>query len=188
VESSPHACFALTESLEICYCNSAWDSFARENSAEPAVLAASVLHRPFLEFVPEDLRPVYREIFERARAQGRMQSQDYECSSAEVFRVYRMQAYPLQPGCGFVVVNSLVIVHPHTREVCEPDDARYRHNDGLIRMCANCRRTRGVDDPAAWDWVPAYVANTRRDATHSVCPFCREYYYGAHLASAAQEG
>jgi hypothetical protein len=188
VESCPHACFALTESLEICYCNSAWDCFARENSAEPAVLAASVLNKPFLQFVPEDLRPVYREIFQRARAVGRMQSQDYECSSAQVFRVYRMQAYPLQPGCGFVVVNSLVVVHPHTRDVCEPDDASYCANDGLICMCANCRRTRRIDDPAAWDWVPAYVANTRRDTTHSVCPFCREYYYGAYLAPAAQEG
>ena len=95
VESSPHACFALTESLDICYCNSAWDRFALENSAETAALAASVLHKPFLQFVPEDLRLFYQEIFQRVRALGRMQSQDYECSSAQVFRVYRMQVYPL---------------------------------------------------------------------------------------------
>jgi hypothetical protein len=142
------------------------------------VLASSVLHKPFLQFIPEDLRPIYKEIFQRARAQGRMQSQNYECSSAQAFRVYRMQVCPLQVGCGFVVINSLVIEQPHTRAVCEQDDASYRDNDGLIHMCANCRRTRLVDVPAAWDWVPAYVEHTRRDATHSVCPFCREYYYG----------
>lgn len=186
VEASPHACFALTESLEICYCNPAWDTFALENSAEAGVLAASVLHKPFLEFIPEDLRLVYREIFQRARALGRMQSQDYECSSAEVFRIYRMQVYPLQPGCGFAVVNSLVVAHPHTRAVCQPDDARYRDRDGLIRMCANCRRTRRVDAPAAWDWIPAYVERPWREVTHSVCPFCREYYYGAYLSGAGR--
>jgi hypothetical protein len=185
VESSPHACFALTESLDICYCNPAWDRFALENSAESGALAASVLHKPFLQFVPEDLRLFYQEIFQRVRALGRMQSQDYECSSAQVFRVYRMQVYPLQPGCGFVVINSLVIAHPHTRVVCAPDDASYRERDGLVHMCANCRRTRRVDDPAVWDWVPAYVTRPR-DATHTVCPFCAEYYYGAYLPGVAR--
>ena len=182
LESSPHACFALTESLEICYCNAAWDRFARENSAEPDVLAASVLHKPFLQFVPEDLRLVYTELFQRARALGRMQSQDYECSSAQAFRVYRMQVYPLQPGCGFAVVNSLVVAHPHTRAVCEPDEASYRDNDGLIHMCANCRRALRVGHPETWDWVPAYVETPRWNMTHTVCPFCREYYYSAYLA------
>jgi hypothetical protein len=182
VETSPHACFALTESLDICYCNSAWDQFALENSAEPGAFAASVLHKPFLQFVPEDLRLVYREIFQRARALGRMQSQDYECSSAQAFRVYRMQAYPLQPGCGFVVLNSLVIIHPHTRTACQPDDASYRCKLGLIHMCANCRRTRRNDNAEIWDWVPAYVEHPARDTTHTVCLFCRQYYYGAYLA------
>lgn len=187
VESSPHACFALTESLDICYCNSAWDRFALENEG-PNALAASILHKPFLQFVPDDLRLIYKEIFQRARALGRMQSLDYECSSAQAFRVYRMQVYPLRPGCGFVVMNSLVIVHPHTRAVCEPNDARYRCQLGLIHMCANCRRTLRMDEPETWDWIPAYVEHPRRDVTHTICPFCREYYYGAYLVPKKQTG
>jgi hypothetical protein len=186
VESSPHACFALTESLDICYCNQAWDRFALENGGTPNVLAASVLHRPFLQFVLEALRANFEELFHRVRALGRMQSQDYECSSAKVFRVYRMQVYPLRSGGGFVVINSLRVVHPHTRAVCEPDDATYRCKLGLIHMCANCRRTRRVDAPSAWDWVPAYVERPRREMTHTVCPFCREYYYSAYLPGAGR--
>ncbi|MGZ4878920.1 MAG: hypothetical protein ACXV5M_12225 [Candidatus Angelobacter sp.] len=181
VESSPHACFALTESLDICYCNSAWDRFALENGGGPDVLAAAILHKPFLQFVPEDLRENFRNLFHRARTMGRLQSQDYECSSAQLFRVYRMQVYPLQPGSGFVVMNSLRVVHPHTRAVCEPDDARYRCERGLIHMCANCRRTCRIGDPETWDWVPAYVERPRREMTHTICPFCREYYYSAYL-------
>ncbi|MGZ4872113.1 MAG: hypothetical protein ACXVK3_09495, partial [Candidatus Angelobacter sp.] len=126
VESSPHACFCLTESLDFCYCNSAWDRFALENGGGLDVLAAAVLHKPFLQFVPDDLRENFKNLFHRVRTLGRLQSQDYECSSPQLFRVYRMQVYPLQPGCGFVVINSLVILHPHTRAVCEPDDASYR--------------------------------------------------------------
>jgi hypothetical protein len=188
VESSPHACFALTESLYICYCNSAWDRFALENGGGAEVLAASVLHKPFLQFVTDELRENLKNIFQRVRTLGRMQSQDYECSSAQVFRLYRMQVYPLKSGCGFVVNNSLLVVHPHTRAVCESDDAIYRCKLGLIHMCANCRRTRRNGDPEIWDWVPAYVERPARDTTHTVCPFCREYYYSAYLAPAEQTG
>jgi hypothetical protein len=184
VESSPHACFALTESLDICYCNPAWDQFARENGGTPNVLVASILHKPFLQFVPETLRENFIELFHRVRAVGRMQSQDYECSSAQVFRIYRMQVYPLRPGCGFVVINSLRVVHPHTRAACEPDDVIYRCKRGLIHMCANCRRACRVGDAEIWDWVPAYVERPQRNTTHTICPFCREYYYSAYLPGA----
>ena len=185
VESNPHACFALTESLDISYCNPAWDRFALENGGEPNVFAANVLHKPFLEVVPPGLVEHYRGLFQTARALGRLQSQDYECSAPQIFRAYRMQVYPLRPGCGFVVINSLRVVHPHTRTVCEPVDATYRDKDGLIHMCANCRRTRRVADPLTWDWVPAYIEQPRRDVSHSVCPFCLEYYYGAYLKKRA---
>lgn len=144
-------------------------------------MAASVLYKPLLHFVTDDLRENFKNLFHRARTLGRMQSQDYECSSAQAFRVYRMQVYPLRPGSGFVVNNSLVVVHPHTRAVCEPDDASYRCARGLIHMCANCRRTQRVVDPETWDWVPAYVETPRWNMTHTICPFCREYYYSAYL-------
>jgi hypothetical protein len=186
LETNPHACFALTESLEFSYCNPAWDRFALENQGSPAVLAKDVLRKSFLEFVPELLKEHYAGLFQLARATGRMQSQDYECSSAQKFRIYRMQAYPLQKGLGFLVVNSLRVEREHTCEAHGPDDATYRDKTGLICMCANCRRSRRVDDPAIWDWVSDHVRTVRADLTHSVCPFCREYYYGAYVPPAAE--
>lgn len=182
LERSPHPCFALTESLNICYCNPAWDRFAGENGGGTNVLANNVMHKPFLQYVPCELRGNFETLFFKSRALGRPQAQDYECSSAQTFRLYRMQIYPLQPGSGFAVVNSLRVAHPHTRFAHEPDEAQYLHDDGLMRMCANCRRTRRVDDPAAWDWVPDFVEHPRKNVSHSVCPFCAEYYYGAYLS------
>ncbi len=159
-----------------------------DNGAGPDVLAARVLQKPFLQFVPEDLVAHFRNLFRNARRSGCPQSQDYECSTPQVFRAYRMDVYPLRPGCGFVVVNSLRVVRPHTLAAFDPDDTKYRDKNGLIYMCANCRRTRRVDDPTAWDWVPAYVQNPRRDVSHGVCSFCRDYYYGAYIARRAQAG
>lgn len=186
MERSPHACFALTESLDICYCNPAWDWFAIENGGGVDVLAGNVMHKPFLQYVPSGLRGNFESLFTTARALGRPQAQDYECSSPQTFRLYRMQIYPMQPGSGFAVVNSLRVAHPHTRTACEPDETRYLHNDGLMRMCANCRRTRRVDNPAAWDWVPEFVERPRKNVSHSVCPICAEYYYGTYLVPPMQ--
>ncbi len=178
LENSPHACFALTESLEISYCNPAWDRFAHENGGGPNLLASQILRKPFLQYVPKDLAPTISGLFKTARELGRPQAHDYECSSAQLFRLYRMQVYPLQPGCGFAVINALRVAHPHTREAFPPEDSKYLHSDGLIRMCANCRRARRTDDPSSWDWVPDYVEHPRSNVSHSVCPFCADYYYG----------
>ena len=171
VESSPHVSFAVTESLDICYCNPAWDRFASENEGLPIVLSQGVLHKSFLEFVPEQLQAHYAGLFQRARTTGRMQSQDYECSSAHQFRIYRMQIYPLQKGMGFLVINSLRVEREHTREAHEPDDARYRDKNGLISMCANCRRSRRIDDPETWDWVTGLRSHRARDVTQTFAHF-----------------
>ena len=178
LETTPHACFALTESLAISYCNPAWDRFARENGGGPEVLANQVLLTPFLRYLPNDLVPHFQTLFKNVRTLARPEAQDYECSSAQVFRLYRMQVYPMQAGCGFLVINALRVAHPHDRESFHPDDSKYLHKDGLIRMCANCRRSRRAENPAAWDWVPDYVEHPPTNISHGVCPFCAEYYYG----------
>lgn len=181
MERSPHACFGLTESLDICYCNAAWDRFAAENSGNPDVLARSVMQKPLFHYIPDELTPYLKSLFQSARARGRPQAQDYECSSAQLFRLFRMQVYPLQPGKGFAVINALRVEKPHTRPACGPDEAQYLAEDGLLHMCANCRRTHRVNDPLAWDWVPEFVEHPRRNVSHGVCPICAEYYYGAWL-------
>src|SRR5579883_277704 len=96
MDRSPHTCFALTESLDIEYCNPAWDRFAVENGGQQGVLASHVLHTPLLQYVPGEIAPKIRRLFGTARALGVPQEQDYECSSAETFRLYRMQVYPLR--------------------------------------------------------------------------------------------
>jgi hypothetical protein len=185
LEGSPDTCFVLSELLSITYCNAAWDRFARENGGGPEVLASSIIPRNLLDFVNADLKKYYADLFAQARALGRPVSHDYECSSASVFRLYRMQIYPLERGQGFFVTNSLRVERPHDRVALKPDNAIYIHSDGLIRMCANCRRTSRAADPAAWDWVPAYVGPLEKRVSHGVCPMCLEFYYRPMTAKPA---
>jgi len=185
LESSTDPCFAVSETLDITYCNKAWNHFALLNQGGSEVLCAQVVSRNLLDFIPDELKKYHADLFARARALGQPVSHDYECSSATLFRLYRMQIYPLDNG--FAVINSLRVEQPHDRPKVEPNDAVYKNSASLIRMCANCRRTNRTDDPAAWDWVPAYVDREQGDVTHGVCPLCLEYYYRPYLQGRGEE-
>jgi hypothetical protein len=177
LNASPHACYVVSELLDITYCNPAWDRFAREQGGTASVMTGNIVSRNLMEFIAPDLQGFYRELFSQARAQGRPISHDYECSSASVFRLYHMQIYPLQPGNGFVVENSLRVERPHDRVPFEPNAGLYQDRHGIIHSCANCRRTRRVSDLAVWDWVPAYLESRELNISHGVCPMCLEFYY-----------
>lgn len=185
LEGCPDPCFAVSESLDITYCNSAWDSFALQNRGGPEVLRDKVVSRNLLDVVPEELREYHANLFVTARCTGQPVYHDYECSSATMFRLYRMQIYPLAQG--FAVINSLRVEHPHDRTPMEPDDAMYKTSAGLIRMCSNCRRINRRSDAAAWDWVPAYIDRANEKVTHGVCPLCLEYYYRPYLPAEADD-
>ncbi len=176
-------CFTLSEPLDITYCNPAWDRFAEVNGGGPEVLARNVVSKYLLDFVSGDLKGYYADLFARARQLGQPVGHDYECSGARVFRLYRMQIYPLEPGQGFVVVNSLRVERPHDRTAHEPDDAIYKDRAGLMHMCANCRRTRreANGEREVWDWVPAHLDRRLSNVSHGVCPMCLEYYYGPYM-------
>jgi hypothetical protein len=179
LESCPDPCFVVTDSLDIKYCNQGWNKFAVLNEARPEVLAAKVISRNLLDFVPNDLKRFHADLFALARKTGKPVTHDYECSSATTFRLYRMHIFPLNQG--FAVINSLRVEHPHDRTPLEPNDAFYETESGMIRMCSNCRRTNRADDPAAWDWVPDYLERMRPNTTHGVCPACTEFYYRPYL-------
>lgn len=174
LEGCSEPCFTVTESLQIQFCNAAWDRFALANNGAEAV-RERVIARNLLDFIPSDLKTFYAALFGGARRTDEPVSHDYECSSNSVFRLYRMLIYPLERG--FAVINSLRITHPHDRTPVEVNVPRYTNREGLIRMCANCRRTNRVNEPGAWDWVPDFVQYRRPNVTHGVCPPCLEYYY-----------
>ncbi len=179
LENAPAPCYIVSETLDITYCNPAWNTFAQQNAGGAEVLKDRVISRNLLDFIPHELKSFHADLFARARATGQPVNHDYECSSPNLYRLYRMRIYPLDSG--FAVINSLRVEHPHDRTSLAPDDATYRNSAGLIRMCSNCRRTNRANEPAVWDWVPDYAKRVPANATHGVCPTCLEYYYRPYL-------
>jgi hypothetical protein len=174
LENNPSACYTLGADLEITYCNPAWNRFAADNGGVN-LLADKVLHRPVLEFFTPVMSDYYAELFARARQKREMQCQEYECSSPEIFRFFRMQIYPFKNG--FAVVNSLHAKKAHSQQGLQPFDHIYLQSNALLRICSNCRRTCRNDESGQWDWVPAYLNPDLKNTTHGICAVCLEYFY-----------
>jgi hypothetical protein len=174
LEKGHNVCCLLDDDLRIIHCNRAWDTFALANNGDRAV-ARKVLRHNIMDFIPAELQDFYREVFEAA-ARGVVEF-DYECSSPETFRLFRMQVLRNQPA-GFALVNSLRVEQPiATLRAVDGPSSTYASKTGEIRMCSHCRRTERIDTPGAWDWVPAYLNSREVKITHGLCPVCQDYFY-----------
>jgi hypothetical protein len=76
-----------------------------------------------------------------------------------------------------MIVNSLIVEQPHPSLALPAIETRYRTSDGLIVMCANCRRAKAAEMQERWDWVPGFVEKRPFRVSHGLCPPCYEYYY-----------
>jgi hypothetical protein len=165
--------YILDHQLRIVDTNRAWDRFALENDGD-CLIGTSQRGRPLLDVIPGVLQPFYRDGFARTTHTRDRWEHDYECSSPTVVREFRMLTYPFDHS--FVVTHALLISHARDEPAAAPSPAYER--DGLITMCAHCRRVRHASAPERWDWVPAYLAPDRDHVTHGLCAPCFRYYYG----------
>jgi len=176
LESDTSVIFCLDPDLNITYCNPAWDHFALDNGSERLCRPAPI-GRCVLDYIDGPDRDYYATQYKRILAQSEPWERDYECSSSETYRKFRLRVVPMHKNPGLVVINSLSMECPHDLPACAPLEELYRTPAGLIVMCGSCRRTRrnrnGVDQ---WDWVPEFVRHMPHDVSHGLCAHCLELY------------
>ena len=161
------------DDFRILYCNPAWDCFAVENGGGTCV-ASAVAGSSLLAPVPPSLIAFYLRAFATARSTNDPFAFDYQCSSPEQHREFRMEIFPLSEG--FAVIHSLRVQCAHAEGLVQPSTV-HSGVGGVITMCCHCRRTRRASEPAVWDWVPDYVRTPPLTVSHGLCPPCREHYY-----------
>jgi hypothetical protein len=177
VDADTAVIFCLNPELIITYCNPAWDQFAEQNGA-PEMRRRAVVGRCVLDFISEPDRGYFANHYRAALRHTEPWERDYECSSRDLFRKFRLRVIPMQTVRGLFVINSLIVEHPHQLAAAPPLQEVYRTARGLIVMCASCRRTRrNVYGVEMWDWVPSFVDRFPPHTTHGVCAPCRELYY-----------
>jgi hypothetical protein len=184
LEASEDVSCQLNNDLRICYCNPAWDRFAIANNGGSA-LSKFVLGSVIVDFVPPELIEFYTAAF--ASARDAIVEFDYECSSPDLYRTFKMQILPTERPKGYTVIHALKI--EERMEGIRPAlalGAKYVTDAGIITVCSHCRRSRRVDAPGQWDWVPANLKPALRNVSHGLCPICHVYFYGHMLSSKPQ--
>ena len=179
LEASGDVSCQLNSDLRICYCNPAWDRFALANNGGLA-LSNRILGSLILDYVPPELIEFYRAAF--ASARDAVVEFDYECSSPDLYRTFKMQILPNDRPKGYTVINALNVQESMEERrsalVLAPN---YLTDAGIITVCSHCRRSRRIDIPGQWDWVPANLKPAQRNVSHGLCPICHAYFYGHML-------
>jgi hypothetical protein len=175
---------ALDNALCIVYCNPAWDRFAAQNGGTTC-RSSKIIGTPLFQCISESLTRFFRTAFDVVLESGDPFEFDYECSSAQTYRIFRMRILPISGPASLLLVHSLRVEKPHDRPSLPPDDARYRSPAGFIVMCCHCRRTKRVAEAGAWDWVPDYVAGVPPRVSTGMCSTCYAYFYSEIYAQRA---
>lgn len=154
--------------------NQAWSDFALANGGAdlPARFGPGA---SYVGAIPDVLRPFFEDAFAEALSTGTPFEHDYECSSAEVLRRFRLRALPVQ-GHGLLLEHALRVEHPHDGPGEAPDPARYVTPKGFVMQCAHCRRVKRSGE-ASWDWVPAWVQAPPVRTSHGICQGCLGHYW-----------
>lgn len=173
LDAAEHTVIGLRANFTVGYRNHAWSSFARVNGAPELIDWNGT---PITEVFHSEVRSFYVDLFETVQRTGSPADHDYECSSPDLFRIFRLRVLPLAER-SLLLLHHLRVERAHDQPTYEPNASMYRGDGGYIVQCCHCRRTRRAAEPATWDWVPAYLDRTLPDVSHGLCPPCFRHYF-----------
>jgi hypothetical protein len=166
-DADPAVIYLLDSELKIRRCNAAWDEFAVANGG-PEIVRSKITGGSIMDAVPPVLEEFYLTAYDTVRCNGR-----------EWWHVH-MRILPSEDG-GLLVINTLISEGPHFRE----DSRRisdYVRSDGVVNMCAHCRRVQLLTPPHTWDWIPELLFDSQALISHGLCAFCLAYHYHRSFA------
>jgi hypothetical protein len=169
--------YLLDGELRFIDCNPVWDTFAAANGGQ-GIARAAMPGKLILDYVPDVLRTFYVHKFWFAKRTPSWTEFDYDCSSPEKIRLFRMSMMPVED-------DMLVVNHLRLEEDCavgppltEERKQAYVSSGVIITMCANCRKTQRIDDSMTWDWIPEFLRDTGGcPVSHGLCPRCASHLY-----------
>lgn len=173
LNNSLNTCIAVDRDFNMVFLNQAYFKFAEDNNGIE-IHDRFNLGTNFLDAISGDFRKFYREFMQKTLDQSKPGSFDYECSSARVFRKFRLLAYPLQDRAGLLMEHSLIVSCEHDREAVPFEGKYYIDEHGILHQCGHCRRIRNLPTQR-WDWCPG--AMDFKDVSHGMCDTCVDYYY-----------
>jgi hypothetical protein len=180
IENSPHSIFGLSKDLKLIYFNKAWFEFSKQNNGEPEISEIFTIGTAFESAINGTIKDFYISNYKKVLRDLKVWKHEYECSSPTLYRIFCQDVYPLKNAEGIVVVNSLKTQRPLDNKDHKNVNlltTEYADKNGIITQCTNCRKTQRVNNIDVWDWLPAYVYESTKNVSHSICPICYDYYW-----------
>lgn len=180
LENSKHSICGLSKDLNLIYFNPSWFQILAENSIDKSDFNKFPLGTPIIDALSGDMKDFYIQNYKKVLANGEIWNHEYECSSSTEFRQFHQSVYPLKLGEGLIVIHSLKVNIPMDQTNRKPlpsDTNKYVQSNGLITQCSNCRKCKRVAQEEVWDWIPEWVERIPKNASHSICPTCYDYYW-----------
>ena len=82
----------------------------------------------------------------------------------------------VRPHGSFLSVQHTMLTETTHNETPRTFDDRYIR-EGIVKMCANCRRTYNHGD-STWEWIPQLLLSMPKNASHGLCDPCTAFYFG----------
>lgn len=175
-ERSRNTVLALWPDLSIAYVNPAWIRFAVENDGEPAISNSWSVGACVLDAIVPPVRSFFEEQYRKCLTEKRAWDFDYECSSADRFRVFHLRVAPPPGAEVLITVHTPRIDFDCVREECPPILANYRQADGAVRQCCECRKFQRFGATNLFDWVPFWIRCRPQRVRQVLCPNCCSFY------------
>jgi hypothetical protein len=174
LEEDPAVIYAIDREFRLTRCNRAWDLFAIENGGDD-LLRERQIGCSIVKVIAPSLRTFYLNAFDYVLQTGQEWTHVYQCACRTVYREFQMRIRPQRDG--WLLIHSLICAREHGEAAFEGRLNRYMQAGGFVTMCAHCRRTKTIDEPYRWDWVPAFVETPPEQVSHGLCGPCLAYYY-----------
>lgn len=175
ISESPDVIYIVDDKLVLRAFNDAWVEFAL-NNAGTSVMQKYPLGTSIQQTFPDTIQEYLTSAFARAMESNIPFELDYECSSANQFRLYHQSAYPIADAAGLVISNHMIKSKPHTQPAHEFSEA-FLDDHGLMIQCSNCRKICDPKNRNRWLWVPDVLDKVYPNTSHAICPRCYDFYY-----------
>jgi hypothetical protein len=175
-ERSHNTVLALWPDLSIAYVNPAWIRFALENDGEPAISRSWSVGACMLDAIAPPVRSFFEVQYRECLTERRVWDFDYECSSADRYRVFHLRVAPTPGAEALISIHTPRIDFDCVRDESPPILANYLQADGAVRQCCECRRFQRFGATDVFDWVPSWIRRRPQQVRQVLCPNCRSFY------------
>lgn len=170
---SENTIIGIDRDLKVNLLNDAYYQFALQNNGEDIKERFS-LGSNILSAISGEQREYYKYLFRKLFDSNKHHSHDYECSSVEKYRLYKMFLYPSKDNVVLLLEHTRIEEKPINQKEISSDPKDFIDKNNVMVQCGHCRKVRNIHNKQ-WCWLKESF--TYKRISHTICNICFDTYY-----------